>query len=187
MQKVWRLEQYALAAVDDLRGSLRNGRLKMTGADGVDLGKASEDQECERAMEAMQREIQELEKEIFLGPGVEMCRGNICAGKAQSLQRGEERMELGPRLGLSTPVQTRDSCAQVAAIQNHDLYRYIAQSKSGFRVQIGVGGRGGGGREPFDMPFDYPLKGHARHAAILQQQFPLAGGWHCAQRDRACP
>jgi hypothetical protein len=45
-------------------------------------------------------------------------------------------MELGG-LGLSTPVQTRDSCAQVAAIQSHDLYRYKHKARLVFVCRYG--------------------------------------------------
>jgi hypothetical protein len=60
----------------------------------------AEDGECARALEQMQMEIEELEKEIFLGPGVEMSRHPAAARRPSAeSQTGFSRWarERGPR------------------------------------------------------------------------------------------
>jgi hypothetical protein len=104
VQDVWRLEQFALTAVDTLRSGMSQARIKVAemsaaranrsrqglddaGKDdnGVEGGHraqpdSEDEEEYARALDEMQAEMQELEKEIFLGPGVEMGHANIFVG-----------------------------------------------------------------------------------------------------------
>ncbi len=159
VQDVWRLEQFALTAVDELRSGMSKARIKVAemsearasrtrqGLD--DAGSADscaggghrarpdgeDEEEYARALDEMQAEMQELEKEIFLGPGVEMGHANIMVGDS-------EGMPLVKQGGLRTPGRA-----------SADL------------PTAGIGGRGNtqvSANDPFEMPFDYPMNPHPR-------------------------
>lgn len=172
VQDVWRLEQFALTAVDELRGGLSKARIKISeisdartrmahlhatqplqgawgdetartraGAHDVDASTAhEEEEEYRRAVEEMQAEMQELEREIFLGPGVEMGHENIFVGHSRGSRRAAP----------AAPTDTRKA-AKVLQMASK-----------------GIGGRGatsrGAARDAFEMPFDFPVKALARDA-----------------------
>lgn len=147
VQDVWRLEQFALTAVDQLRGSLSKARIKIAdmpevrggqcgkGKDGEKIKEQGPQQDHRRALDEMQAEMMELEREIFLGPGVEM----------------------GPSIFVGSPG---------AASQERGGFRSPGRVSAHLPTS-GVGGRGQTTdptrvSDPFEMPFDYPMNPHPR-------------------------
>jgi len=170
VQDVMRLEQFALTSVDVLREGLGKARLKLAessearaavpqaagggeapGADEVGHDRAGkkeleEEEAYKTAIQEMQEEMQELEKELFLGPGVEMGHSGIYVGDPDAAKSG------GYVAGL---VRSRANSAGPARTS-------------------GIGGRGPslGGGDPFQMPFDYPLNPHPRGTPVATPEPP---------------
>ena len=155
VQDVMRLEQFALTSVDVLREGLGKARLKLaessvpqaTGSGeapgALEVGhyqarkkELEEEEAYKAAIQEMQEEMQELEKELFLGPGVEMGHSGINVGDPDAAKSG------GYVAGL---------------VRSH-------AGSAGPTRTSGIGGRGPscGGGDPFQMPFDYPLNPHPR-------------------------
>lgn len=87
----------------------------------------------------MQAEMMELEREIFLGPGVEMGHSNIFVGSACAASQDCR--------AFKTPSGGR--------------------SRADHPPTAGIGGRGQTTNlaqvcDPFEMPFDYPINPHPR-------------------------
>jgi hypothetical protein len=89
------------------------------------------------AIDEMQEEMQELEKELFLGPGVEMGHPDIFVGDPPAATSG---VYVGLRVVKSRAKSAGPACT------------------------FGIGGRGPSrrGGDHFQMPFDFPINTHPR-------------------------